>query len=101
MSKTISDNMVDVLNDYECDGVMYGDCGLLDFCANRCKHTTLMKKHPLDRHVQIFNALDKSHKFKKTYISHNARGLGKVRCFWLKPAYKDKVDKVRKHRDTY
>ena len=87
MNKTIADHMVDVVNEYDTGGVMYGDCSLLDFCAERCTHTTLMDAHPMNRHIRILNAVDRSDKFIKSYISLNGVGLGDCRKFKLKAVY--------------
>ena len=86
--KTIAEHMRDVLIENDCgDGkgkysVMYGDVYLLDYCAVRCKHTNLMKLHPLDRHQRILNALEKSKLFKKFFVRiTGARGFSLVRAF--------------------
>ena len=85
MSKTIAEHMVDVLRGHGCDAVMYGDCGLLDACAERCTHTTLMDAHPMNRHKRILDALDASDLFEKSYDKLSGfRGVSLVRCFHLK-----------------
>ena len=66
--KTIAEIAVDVIRDAKCIGVMWGDVGLLDDIALRATHTTLMSKHPLDRHQAILNSLEKSKLFKKGHI---------------------------------
>lgn len=73
--RTIAEHMRDVLIENDCEGVMWGDCGLLDECADRATHTTLMKAHALDRHQRILNALDRSPLFEKFYIKLP------IRCF--------------------
>jgi len=71
--KTTADIAVEVLKETENEGVMYGDCTLLDMIAERCTHTNLMKLHPLTRHARILNALDKDKRFEKLYF--HARGM--------------------------
>lgn len=66
--KNIANIMRDVLLENGCDSVMYGDVRLLDECAKKATHTTLMKAHPLDRHERILRALDSSPLFEKFYI---------------------------------
>jgi len=66
--KTIADITVEVLNETDNPGVMFGDCGLLDMIAVKCTHTTLMKAHPLDRHTRILSALENDDRFEKYYV---------------------------------
>lgn len=66
--QTIAEHMRDVLIDNECNSVMWGDCRLLDECADRATHTTLMEAHPLDRHIRVLNSLERSNLFEKFYI---------------------------------
>jgi hypothetical protein len=81
VSKTIAEHMRDVLIELDMPGVMWGDCGLLDDCASRCVHTTLMDAHPLDRHARILGALERSPLFTKGYIMLGVRrNGGDVRC---------------------
>lgn len=61
--------MIEVLKENNADGVMWGDCGLLDFCAERCKHTNLMDQHPMIRHDRILTALQNSKLFKTRYVT--------------------------------
>lgn len=68
MPKTIAENMKDVLIETDNPSVMWGDCGLLDMCAKRCKHTNLMSLHPMERHSRILTALENSSLFKKRYV---------------------------------
>lgn len=66
--KTIVDHMVDVLKEKDISVVGWGDFGILDECASRCSHTTLMDS-PIDkRHQRVLNALEKSDKFEKCYF---------------------------------
>ena len=83
--KTIAEHMKDVLIKNDCDSVMWGDCHNLDECANECKHTNLMKLHPLTRHQRIFNALEKSKLFKKKVVlgKPGYRGNQHVRVFMV------------------
>ena len=82
--KTIADYVVDVLQETDNPGIMFGDCGLLDMVAKRCTHTTLMDAHPLDRHIRILNALDKDARFEKFYVKINGiRGNPYWRSFKL------------------
>ena len=66
--KTIADHMVDVLTERGIKVIGWGDFGLLDECASRCTHTTLMKTHMDARHQRILNALERSDKFEKHYV---------------------------------
>lgn len=66
--QSIAKHMQDVLIENGCEGVMWGDRILLDECADRATHTTLMETHPLDRHQRILNALEHSALFEKFYI---------------------------------
>jgi len=86
---TIAEHMRSVLLETDNAAVMWGDVHLLDECADRCDHTTLMKAHPLDRHKRILDALDRSSLFEKYYVRvdlWNGRGYGErhVRYFKLK-----------------
>lgn len=83
--KTIADYVVEVLEETDNPGIMYGDCGLLDMVAVRCTHTTLMDAHPLDRHGRILNALEKDERFEKFYIERSGMiGNPYARSFRLK-----------------
>lgn len=83
--KTIAETMVEVLKEYKEDGVMYGDLGLLDECASRCKHTNLMDLHPLTRHQRILGALEKRlDLFEKLFVKFPGIPWPLVRCFKLK-----------------
>ncbi len=66
--KTIADHMADVLMERGIKVIGWGDFGLLDECASRCTHTTLMKSYVDSRHQRILNALGRSDKFEKYYI---------------------------------
>ena len=44
-TKTIAQHMRDILTEYGCGGVMWGDVCLLDDCAERCTHTGLLDMH--------------------------------------------------------
>ena len=79
--KTIAQIAKECLIESENDGVGYGDCSLLDEIASKATHTTLMKKHPLDRHIAILNALSRSKLFKKSYYRvwlGNREGLART-----------------------
>jgi hypothetical protein len=80
--------MRDVLYETGNPGVAWGDIRLLDMCAARCTHTSLMEKLPAARHTRILNALDRSRLFSKSYnITHIWIGRGwqerTVRVFTL------------------
>ena len=73
--KTIADHVVEVLQETDNPGIMFGDCTLLDMVAVRCTHTNLMEKHPMERHRRILNALEKDDRFEKLYCQmHGMRG---------------------------
>ena len=89
--KTIAEHMRDVLIETNSgDGkgkyiVMWGDLHNLDECASRCKHTNLMKLHPINRHQRILNALERSKLFRKFFVRITGfRGLSLVRAFETK-----------------
>ena len=88
--KTIADHMIDVLNECDAECVMVRDVTMLDYCAARCRHTTLMTKLPDKRHVQILNALFRSDKFAHLYTSYPERGMGGCRVAELKPQFRKK-----------
>ena len=81
MRKTIAQIAKEHLIETGNDSVGYGDCHLLDAIAKKATHTTLMKKHPLDRHIAVLNALDRSKLFKKSlfyvYLG-NREGLART-----------------------
>jgi len=63
---------------------MWGDCWLLDEAANLATHTNLMTLHPMVRHSRIFNALEKSKRFKKSFVRiPGQQGYSLVRYFEL------------------
>lgn len=66
---TIAEHMCDVLIENDFTSVMWGDCWLMDECALRCTHTTLIDAHPLDRHKRILDALCRSPLFEKWLFS--------------------------------
>jgi len=72
--KTIADYVVEVLNETDNPGVMFGDVHLLDMIAERCTHTNLMEKHPMVRHSRILNALENDPRFEKYWV--HIRGIG-------------------------
>lgn len=82
--KTIAQNMMEVLKENNAKGVMWGDCGLLDFCAVKCTHTNLMTLHPMARHSRILTALQTSKLFDTKFITLNKRGNQTVRSCILK-----------------
>jgi len=83
--KTIADITVEVLNETDNPGVMFGDTRLLDDIAERCTHTNLMDKHPMLRHSRILDALENDVRFEKYYVTiRGIRGNPNWRCFELK-----------------
>lgn len=92
--KTIAEYMVEVLKENNVKGVMWGDCGLLDFCAEKCTHTNLMEQHPMDRHQRILGALQKSKLFDTKFIDlpMKKRGNSTVRVCMLK-----KIENKKRH----
>ena len=94
--KTTADIVVEVLNETDNPGVMFGDVTLLDMIANRCTHTTLMKKHPMVRHSRILSALENDDRFEKYYVKINGViGNSIWRSFELKKQYRDSSIKER------
>jgi hypothetical protein len=86
---TIAEHMREVLLETDNAAVMWGDVHLLDDCASRCIHTTLMEAHPMVRHKRILDALDHSSLFEKHYVRvdlWNGRGYAgrHVRYFKLR-----------------
>ena len=83
---TIAETAKQVLIETNNNGVMWGDCFLLDDIAVRCKHTNLMTLHPLVRHQRILNALEKSPLFEKrvVWLKRGYQGNQTGRCFTLK-----------------
>ncbi len=87
--KTISDIVVEVLNETDNPGVMFGDTGLLDMIAERCTHTNLMDKHPMVRHTRILNALENDNRFEKYYVKISGIVGNPIwRSFELKKQYR-------------
>ncbi len=87
--KTISDIVVEVLNETDNPGVMFGDTRLLDMIAERCTHTNLMEKHPMSRHTRILTALENDDRFEKYYVKVTVtRGYPYWRSFELKKQYR-------------
>lgn len=83
--KTIADFVVEVLNETDNPGIIFGDVRLLDMVAERCTHTTLMDAHPMNRHSRILNALEKDDRFEKRYIKRwDYRGNPYLRWFELR-----------------
>ena len=72
--KTIADYVVEVLQETDNPGIMFGDVTLFDMIAERCTHTNLMDKHPMVRHSRILDALEKDERFEKYYV--HMRGIG-------------------------
>ena len=72
--KTIADITVEVLNETDNPGIMFGDVTLFDMIAQRCTHTNLMDKHPMLRHSRILDALENDDRFEKYYV--HMRGIG-------------------------
>ena len=87
--KTIADITVEVLNETDNPGIMFGDVTLLDMIAEKCTHTNLMKKHPMIRHTRILNALEKDERFEKFYVHMRGTwGNPNWRSFELKEQYR-------------
>ena len=87
--KTIADFTIEVLNETDNPGVMFGDTVLLDMIASRCTHTNLMEKHPMIRHNRILNALQRDERFEKFYVKMNGYwGNQRWRSFELKKEYR-------------
>lgn len=82
--KTIADFVVEVLNETDNPGIMFGDTRLFDMIAERCTHTNLMDKHPMLRHTRILNALEKDERFEKFHVHINVIGNPNWRSFELK-----------------
>ena len=87
--KTIADITIEVLNETDNPGVMFGDTRLLDMIAERCTHTNLMDKHPMLRHTRILTALEKDNRFEKYYVKiGEVRGNQSWRSFELKKQHR-------------
>ena len=82
MRKTIAEYMKDTLIDTDNKAVMFGDTGLLDACARKCKHTNLMTLHPMLRHSRILTACERSGLFDKLFILINGKGSGRGQHYW-------------------
>ena len=83
--KNIADITVQVLQETDNPGVMFGDTRLLDDIATRCTHTNLMDAHPMLRHRRILDALETDERFEKFYIHMpGVRGNQYWRSFQLK-----------------
>jgi len=81
---TIADITVEVLQETDNPGVMFGDTRLLDMIAERCTHTNLMDKFPMIRHSRILDALENDPRFDKWYVKmRGVRGNPNWRCFNL------------------
>ena len=94
MRITIADITVEVLNETDNPGVMFGDTRLLDMIAERCTHTNLMDKHPMVRHTRILSALEKDERFEKYYNKMKIRGYPYWRSFELKKQYRRRAKSV-------
>lgn len=87
--KTIADHVVDVLNETDNPGIMFGDVTLFDTIAWRCTHTNLRDKHPMLRHSRILDALENDDRFEKFYVNmRGTRGNPNWRSFRLKTQYR-------------
>jgi len=94
--KTIADITIEVLNETDNPGVMFGDVTLLDMIAVKCTHTTLMDKHPMVRHTRILNALEKDGRFEKYYVKmRGVWGNPNWRSFELKKQYRSSEGKAK------
>ena len=84
--KTITDTAIEVLAENGRENIWWGDQPMLDEIAARATHTNLLSLNPLLRHSRILDALERSGKFKKGYITLGGmRGNNKTRCMTLKP----------------
>lgn len=82
MKKTIAQNMVKIMKQYNRSIIWYGDINLIEECA---KKSDIPPKHPQQTIQHILNALDKSPYFSKGYIFSDISGKRrKYRCFKLK-----------------
>lgn len=82
MKKTIAQNMVEIMKQYNRSIIWYGDINLIEECAKKCD---IPPKHPQQTIQHILNALDKSPYFSKGYIFSDISGKRrKYRCFKLK-----------------
>lgn len=83
-NKTIANCVEITLIKNNAPAIMWGDCWLLDEAANLATHTNLMTLHPMIRHHRIFSALEKSKRFKKSFVRiPGMRGYSLVRYFEL------------------
>lgn len=77
----IAHNMINILKKNNRVNVWYGDIDIIEECAIV---SGVLKKHPKDTIQCVLNALDKSAKFKKTYIYSDLNGTKrKYRCFTM------------------
>lgn len=82
MKKTIAQNMIEIMKQYNRSSIWYGDIPLIEECA---KKSDIPAKHPQQTIQHILNALDKSPYFTKGYIYSDISGTcRKYRCFKLK-----------------
>lgn len=67
-TKTIADHLLDVLIEAgRCD-ITRRDTAILDECARRCTHTTLMDAHPPRRYTRVLDALGGDRRFEKSLV---------------------------------
>lgn len=102
--KTIAEHMVDVLTERGIKVIGWGDYGLLDECASRCTHTTLMKTHMNARHQRILNAIERSDKFEKHYVEgptvmRGRRWLRQFKLIFKEPKPDGGVEEFRSRRE--
>ena len=82
MTKTIAENMVEIMKQHNRTNIWYGDIDLIEECA---KKSHIPPKHPQQTIQHILNALDKSQYFSKGYIYSDISGKNrKYRCFKIK-----------------
>ena len=79
MTNTIAETMYNILLSENKTCVWYGDIDIIERCAIKCK---IRKTHPTKTISCVLNALERSPKFKKTYIQADFNGYKrKYRCF--------------------
>lgn len=84
--KTVAEIAIDVLAENDTKNIWWGDCGYLDEIGIRATHTNLSSLHPLTRHTRILDALERSGRFEKYYITlGEKKGQKRMRCLTLKP----------------
>lgn len=81
MTNAIADTMYELLLSQHRKSVWYGDIDIIEECAIKCN---IKKSHPTKTISYILNALERSNKFKKSYIQADFNGYKrKYRCFTI------------------